>query len=227
MSAKYSATELARRTGVETNYIEQLVELGILAGSPDGAASFTPTDVRKVNIVRALEQGGMPLAGIGRGLQAGVISLDFVEQTSYERFESLSTESFRDVAQRTGLPVELLMVIREAAGSAQPSPDDRLRENELEIVPALEAVVAHGVRPSVMERSLRAYGEGIRRVADTESGWWRSDVIEPLIRAGKGIGMIGDLTATFATEIPGRRLLRPHRERRLADRRLRAAPVKS
>ena len=197
----YSTEELARRSGVEASYIDQLHELGVLRRKGDAPGSFSATDVRRVSIVRSLEEGGLPLSRIGEGIRTGWLSLDFVEQTSYERFAALSGESFSEVAERTSLPLELVMVIREATGSAQPSPDDLLRDNELEILPMLELVVAHGVRPAAMERALRGYGDGIRRVADTESGWWRSDVIEPVLRAGKPFGMVGELTATFATEL--------------------------
>ena len=197
----YSTEELARRSGVEASYIDKLHELGVLRRKGDAPGSFSATDVRRVSIVRSLEEGGLPLSRIGEGIRTGWLSLDFVEQTSYERFAALSGESFSEVAERTSLPLELVMAIREATGSAQPSPDDLLRDNELEILPMLELVVAHGVRPAAMERALRGYGDGIRRVADTESGWWRSDVIEPVLRAGKPFGMVGELTATFATEL--------------------------
>ena len=165
----YSTEELARRSGVEASYIDQLHELGVLRRKGDAPGSFSATDVRRVSIVRSLEEGGLPLSRIGEGIRTGWLSLDFVEQTSYERFAALSGESFSEVAERTSLPLEL--------------------------------VVAHGVRPAAMERALRGYGDGIRRVADTESGWWRSDVIEPVLRAGKPFGMVGELTATFATEL--------------------------
>jgi len=44
------------------------------------------------------------------------------------------------------------MVIREAIGLAQPSPDDRLREDEMAIVPFIELQVSEGFRPAAIER---------------------------------------------------------------------------
>jgi hypothetical protein len=38
------------------------------------------------------------------------------------------------------------MVIREAVGFAEPQPEDRLHENELQIVPLVEAQISEGFR---------------------------------------------------------------------------------
>ena len=42
--------------------------------------------------------------------------------------------TFAEMAERTGVPVELLMFVREAAGSIAPQPDDRIRDEELAYV---------------------------------------------------------------------------------------------
>ena len=86
------------------------------------------------------------------------------------------------------MPLELLIVIREAIGMAQPSPDDRLREDEMAIVPFIELQVAEGFRPAAIERLLRVQGDSTRRIAEQEAAWWNSEVIEPAIAAGKGRG---------------------------------------
>jgi hypothetical protein len=52
----------------------------------------------------------------------------------YDRFGSYTTETFAQASERTGVPVDLLLVVREAAGGALPSPDDFVRDDELEIV---------------------------------------------------------------------------------------------
>jgi len=84
------------------------------------------------------------------------------------------------------------MVIREAIGMAQPSPDDRLREDELAIVPFIELQLAEGFRPVAIERLLRVQGDGTRRITEQEAAWWTSEVIEPAIAAGKGPEEIGN-----------------------------------
>src|SRR6266542_1984688 len=102
-----------------------------------------------------------------------------LDAASYERFAALAAETFRQVSDRTGIPLELLMVIREAIGMAQPSPDDRLREDEMAIVPFIELQVAQGFRPAAIERLLRVQGDSTRRITEQEAAWWTSEVIEP------------------------------------------------
>ena len=180
----YSREDAAERAGVESPFLARLVDLGILA--PHKPDRFSPGDVRRVLLANSLEQAGIPLEGVGAVMQRGALSLDFLDAASYERFAALATESFRQVSDRTGIPFELLMVIREAIGMAQPSPDDRLREDEMAIVPFIELQVAEGFRPAAIERLLRVQGDSTRRITEQEAAWWNSEVIEPAIAAGKG-----------------------------------------
>jgi adenylate cyclase len=180
----YSREDAAERAGVKSPFLARLVDLGILA--PHEPDRYSPGDVRRVLLANSLEQAGIPLEGVGAAIQRGALSLDFLDAVSYERFAALATESFRQVSERTGIPLELLMVIREAIGMAQPSADDRLREDEMAIVPFIELQVAEGFRPVAIERLLRVQGDSTRRITEQEGAWWNSEVIEPAIAAGKG-----------------------------------------
>ena len=93
------------------------------------------------------------------------------------------------------------MVIREAMGFAQPSPEDKIRDDELPVVPLIELQIREGFRPAVIERWLRAYGESMRRVAETEAEWFRSEILEPLFAAGKGPVEIGDLVGRLDADL--------------------------
>jgi class 3 adenylate cyclase len=75
---------------------------------------------------------------------------------------------------------------------AQPSPDDRLREDEMAIVPFIELQVSEGFRPAAIERLLRVQGDSTRRITEQEAAWWNSEVIEPAMAAGKGPEEIGN-----------------------------------
>src|SRR5207244_1877189 len=132
------------------------------------------------------DDGGMPLVGVAAAMKRGALSLGFLDAASYERFAALAAETFQQVSERTGIPLELLTVVREAIGMAQPSPDDRLREDEMAIVPFIELQVSEGFRPIAIERLLRVQGDSTRRIAEQEAAWWNSEVIEPAMTAGKG-----------------------------------------
>jgi adenylate cyclase len=76
------------------------------------------------------------------------------------------------------------MVVREAVGFAEPGPEDTVREDELSVVPVIELQLSEGFRPVVIERWLRVYGDSLRRIAETETDWWHSEVVTPLLASG-------------------------------------------
>jgi adenylate cyclase len=166
------------------------MDLGILA--PEEPDRLSSGDVRRVLMARSLEDAGIPLDGVADAIQRSALTLDFLDAPSYERFAALAAETFRQVSDRTGIPLELVMVIREAIGMAQPSPDDRLREDEMAVVPFIELQVSEGFRPAAIERLLRVQGDSTRRITEQEAAWWVSEVIEPAAAAGKGPEEIGN-----------------------------------
>ena len=182
--AWYSGEDAAGRAGVEPSYLVRLVDLGIL--TPDTPDRYSDGDVRRVLMAKSLEGAGIPLDAVAAATQRGALSLAFLDAESYERFAALSGETFSQVSQRTGIPLELLTVIREAIGMAEPSPDDRLRDDEIAIVPFIELQLAAGFSRTATERLLRVMGDSTRRITEQEASWWRSEVIEPAMAAGKG-----------------------------------------
>jgi class 3 adenylate cyclase len=178
--------------------VVRLVDLGILA--PEDEDRFSSGDVRRVLMGKSLEDAGIALEDVASAIQRGALSLDFLDAPSFERFAHLSAESFQQVSNRTRIPLELLTSLREAVGMAPPSPDDRLREDEMAIVPFIELQIAEGFRPAAIERVLRVQGDSTRRIADQEAAWWRSEVMEPAMAADEDSEGISnaDLTARIA-----------------------------
>jgi len=179
--AGLSTTEAASRAGVELAYVDRLLELGCIRAGADGLSTG---DVRRIGLLRTLEEAGLPLDALAAGLQRGVIALDFVDAPEYDRFASLTSETFEQVSDRTGIPMPLLGLIRETVASAPARPDDRIRTDELRIVPFLEIQVRLGFDPNAIERLLRAIGDSTRRIAEAEAEWWRSQVSTPRIQQG-------------------------------------------
>jgi len=118
-------------------------------------------------------------------IRDGVVSLDFIDAPAFERFSALSGVTFGQLAERTGVPVGLLMRIREVTGSVAPQPEDRVRDDELACAEMIAAQVKAGFRETAMLQLLRAQSDGTRRMAETESAMWQSEVIGPAMEAGK------------------------------------------
>jgi class 3 adenylate cyclase len=192
-----SRDEAASRAGVEPGYVDRLVEMGIL--KPSGPGAFSPGDVRRLQMVRSLEDAGISLVGLAAAIEGGTVSFDFFDAVAYERFAGLSAETFQALSDRTGIPMELLAVARESIGLAPPAPEDRVREDELLMVPFLELQVQEGFRPAASERLLRVYGDSTRRIAEQEGAWWQSEVIEPAMAAGKSSEELGNVSLAERT----------------------------
>ena len=197
MTTWYARDDAAERAGVEGPYLSRLVDLGIL--TPDAQGRFSGGDVRRALMATSLERAGIPLDAVAAAVERGAVSLDFLDSPAYERFAALSGETFGQVSERTGIPFELLTVIRESIGMAEPSPDDRVREDEAAILPFVELQLASGFRPTAIERLLRVQGDSTRRIAEQEAAWWRSEVIEPGLAAGESTEAIAN--PEFAEQI--------------------------
>jgi len=179
----YSPADAAQRAGISPDELRRLVELGIV--KPGADHRFTSGAVRRIGLVRSLAAAGVPLDGLGAAIRSGQVSLDFLDEPAYERFSALSGVTFAELAERTGVPVQLLMLIREAAGSSPPLPGDPVRDEELPYATFLEAQVKAGFDPSASQGLLRVQGDSLRRMAETETAWWRSEVILPAVAAGR------------------------------------------
>ena len=178
----YTRQEVAQRAGVGPDYVDRLVDLGIL--TPDAGPAFSPGDALRARWLQSLERAGVPLEGLAAAIRDGALSFSFLDVAAYDRFGGLSGTTFQQLSAETGIPLELLLVVREAFGFAEPGPQDTVRPDELSVVPVIELQLAKGFRPLVIERWLRVYGDSLRRIAETEAAWWDSEVEMALVASG-------------------------------------------
>jgi adenylate cyclase len=198
----YSTTEAARRAGVDKAFVDWLIELGVIEARPNHR--LTAADVRRVQLTRTLENAGVPLEGLAAMMRRGELSMAFLDTPTYERFSALSEVTFAALAERTGIPLDLLLIAREATGSAVPQPTDFLREDELQIVPFLELQLALGFRLNAIERLLRVTGDSLRRIALQEADWWYGEVMEPRMAQGMSMSEAANSTESFNEELTAR-----------------------
>ena len=180
--SELSRNEVARRAGVDPGYVDRLVELGIVRPGEDDALS--KGDVLRARWVHSLDVAGVPLEGMAAAVRDGALSFSYLDASAFDRFAGLSGTTFRQLSDKTGIPIDLLKVVREAVGFAEPRPEDIVRGDELSVVPAIELQLSMGFRPVVIERWLRVCADSLRRIADTETDWWRTEVELPLLQGG-------------------------------------------
>ena len=188
---RFTRDEAARRCGCDRAWLDRLIELGIL--TPDAEDRVSIGDLRRAQTARTLQLAGIGPEDLASGIGKGILTLDFLDSPIFERFATYGDESFREVAKRTGLELSLVTLIREASGAATPDPDDRMREDELVILRFIQAQFAAGYQQVSTERWLRVAGDSLRRLAETESDAWRTDLMEPVMRRG---GTAQELGAT-------------------------------
>lgn len=181
-------------------FVDRLCELGLLQGADD---RFSEGDMRRARILHALEGAGMSIELVGEAMKRGTADLGFVDDPAYGLYTGLADETFEQASARSGLPLDVLFAMREAAGGSVPSAGDQLRELELDILPALELELQNGIRPSTIERSLRTMGDSLRRMADVEADWWMNEVIAPVLQSGASASEIGPRTSAFSNAIQG------------------------
>jgi adenylate cyclase len=194
-----SRNEVARRAGLDPGYIDRLVDLGILRPGQDDA--FSQSDVLRARWVHGLEEAGVPLDGMATAVRDGSLSFSYLDASAFDRFAEVSRTTFRQLSESTGIDMDLLKVVREAVGFAEPRPEDRVREDELSVVSAIELQLSNGVRPVVIERWLRVCGDSLRRIAETETDWWRTDVEQPLLEGGMSTVQMLEAQADFGSRI--------------------------
>jgi hypothetical protein len=95
--AEYSRAEAANRSGVDLGYIDRLIELGVL--SPDGTDRLTRGDVRRVQMAQTLENAGIALDSLAASIKGGHGDLGFMDAPTYERFATLSDETFEGLSR--------------------------------------------------------------------------------------------------------------------------------
>lgn len=177
-----SQRQVAERAGVDPTYVGRLVDVGALVPARD--ATFSEGDARRARLFRGLERSGLPIETVLEALDRGELSFAFLDVPVYDRFAALSRKSFREVSAQEAIPLELLLVVREAIGFAHAAPDDRMRDDELRVVPILKLQLTRGLDPGVIGQWLRVCGDTLRRLTETEADWWRTEVQLPSLASG-------------------------------------------
>jgi adenylate cyclase len=195
----YSRQEVAQRAGVDLDFIDRLVELGILTPAVGGA--FSVGDALRARWLQSFERAGVPLDGVAAAVQDGALSFSHLDVPAFDRFAGLSSTTFGELSSSTGISLELLAVVREAAGFAAPRPEDLVHQHELSVVRLIELELANGFHPVVIERWLRVWGDSLRRIAETETADWRNEVITPLLASGMTTVQMLKIQADLASQL--------------------------
>jgi hypothetical protein len=94
----YLREALAKRAGVEAEYVDRLLELGIL-DDPGPDSGFLVGDVRRVRMLRGLEDGGLPLDAIATAVRRGDLSFRFLDLESWDWYGGFLNKTYEELSR--------------------------------------------------------------------------------------------------------------------------------
>lgn len=155
-----TGAELADRAGVPGDWIDRLVEAGLLQ-AVDGR--FSRSDVMQARVARDLEAIGFEPEALASARATGDLRLGYLESAG--RRQPRSELTYVDAAAELGVSTDELQRIVVAFGLPRPEADERVRLEDLEVLRALRALLEAGVDASAVQRLARVWGDSVRRVA--------------------------------------------------------------
>jgi adenylate cyclase len=181
---RYTRDDVVERAGVDVAFVDRLIELGVLVPAADGA--FGRGDVQRVRLIEACDRAGMSAESIAQAVAAGRLHLEFLDGPQY-RWSELRTETYGELADRLGMPFELIRQTGTTLANRVLAPEDRTREDDEEIFSVME-MVAGMVDADALTRLGRVYVDGMRRVAEAENELFQTYLVGGLVQAGMTYG---------------------------------------
>ncbi len=191
-----SEDELARRSGTTVELVRTLAELGLLRrGESEG--TFALADVNRVRLAEALHAEGVSYEDMGRAAAAGHLSLEPIGVV-FPAPAGLLDITVDDLAAELGLSVQELARLFVAWGLAPPEPGQRAREDDARALLAQRVFPEQGLDAEVLIAATRAFGENLRRIAETQVGFFRSRIMDPLGTSGMSRLEVMEATAPLS-----------------------------
>lgn len=198
MSAVTSLEELAEQADVDLAFARRLVELDAIgSGGRDG---FDEADVRRARLLRAWEDAGLVADDVMGLVRAGELSVSWLTTPAMTRAGRVD-RTVQDLCAELELPPASLADVYQAIGFAPPSPADRVREGDRELLELIQRFLAAGAAEGPTLRLLRIYADSVRRVAQAEAELYESQIEEPLRRSGRGERELMELGASFGERV--------------------------
>jgi adenylate cyclase len=174
-SAEITLAEAARQAGVSADTLRRWGKAGVI---PDYRGRWTRAAAAHAQIVARLREQGHSLEEIKEAGEDGRLAFGYVDELFPP---SRGTYSLEQVAAETGLEGALIERLWRAMGF--PSwMLDHLREEDVEALRYMAAVLEAGFPLVAFLQVLNVYGQSLRQLADAEARLFRLYVHEPLIR---------------------------------------------
>jgi adenylate cyclase len=161
-----SLEELSSRTGVPSERIEWLTEIGLIVPAEPGR--FVPGDGFRARMVDALVRGGVSRELIELAVRQHSLDLSHVDNYMLVDAQEQSERSFEEFVHAIGDRGASVASLYPILGLAEPDPDAHLPVIEEELLRELVQTWALGPDDRTLARAARIAAEGIRHIS---VGW--------------------------------------------------------
>jgi adenylate cyclase len=177
-------SELATRSGVSLDRLQQLLELEIVqANETDG--TFRPIDIQRIRIAEEFADSGLAIEDLGRLVAEGHITFPNLEAVFGEPI-AVSDTSLAEFAAEIARDRDLLRRVYTQLGLTQPGDDDRLRADDLEFLHEFLRVFDArdvGLGDDFLLRAARVCGESIRHLVEAVNAMMRDELLPAMTRS--------------------------------------------
>ena len=180
MAESLSLKEAAERVGVTPATLRRWAREGVIP-EVDGAGEWTTAAVAHARIVARLRERGHKLEHIKQAGEQGRLAYGYIEELfgASERPE----RSLKEVSKLTDL--EPALIERFWASLGLPASGlEQLRDEDVEALHYVSAVLGAGFPLVAFLQLCRVYGQALSQIADAEVRLFHLYVHEPLIREG-------------------------------------------
>jgi adenylate cyclase len=183
--SRLTAAELARQAGTTNDMVDRFAGRGIITAGEDGR--FDAVDLHRVRIALSMLDVGVSLDDMARLVEEGRYSFRFIGEVFPQAPPPLLDKTFDEVSAETGLPMEAIETLYANWSLAVPHSDDRIRADDAELLRGRgELIQRFGLDPTMIVAASRFFGENLRKMADSQVRFFRSNVIDDLRERGMG-----------------------------------------
>jgi adenylate cyclase len=183
--SRLTAAELARQAGTTNDMVDRFAGRGIITAGEDG--QFDAVDLHRVRIALSMLDVGVSLDDMARLVEEGGYSFRFIGEVFPQAPPPLLEQTFAEVSAETGLPMEAIETLYANWSLAVPDANDRIRADDAEMLRGRgELIQRFGLDPNMIVAASRFFGENLRKMADSQVRFFRSNIIDGLRERGMG-----------------------------------------
>jgi adenylate cyclase len=190
--------EVAEQAEVEPALVERLVDAGAI--EREGAGGYSETDVRRVRLLHAWDDAGLPAERVMDLVRSGDLSVAWLDTPAVTR-AGRRQETVRELCADTETDIAQIQALYEALGFAPPAAGEHIKEGDRELVELLKRFLAAGAEEAPTLRLLRIYADSARRIAKAEAELYEVQIEQRLRRSGRNERELLEFGARFGDEV--------------------------